>query len=112
MIENLRALESWVVASGAEEDRAEELEAVAAALGAVSDRVAAARVLRKSAELVAEAEAEAADKGGGASSSSSSSSSSSRGVCWSPKSGRLRRRLPRPCRPPRPPPPPPARPTS
>ncbi len=89
MIENLRALESWVVASGAEEDRAEELEAVAAALGAVSDRVAAARVLRKSAELVAEAEAEAANKGGGA---SSSSSSSSRGVCWSPKSGRLRRR--------------------
>ena len=89
MLENLRALESWVVASGAEEDRAEELEAVAAALGAVSDRVAAARVLRKSAELVAEAEAEAANKGGGA---SSSSSSSSRGVCWSPKSGRLRRR--------------------
>ncbi len=88
-MENLRALESWVVASGAEEDRAEELEAVAAALGAVSDRVAAARVLKKSAELVAEAEAEAANKGGGA---SSSSSSSSRGVCWSPKSGRLRRR--------------------
>ncbi len=48
VLAHLTALEAWVAASGAREDRAEELETVARAVEAVYDRVAAARLARKS----------------------------------------------------------------